>query len=141
MNGFIFLLDIGFLVGVISLSSYFLIWLIREKKTELEVGDFILRILLWVVIIIIAKNILYYSFTVPLFSPLRPFLSLILLIIDTCAVFLILYIGCKLKFWDTITNGIILIVFRRLLELFFYNVTLFISNSYFEGGFYFFIYI
>ncbi|MFX1297110.1 MAG: hypothetical protein ACFFD2_19940 [Promethearchaeota archaeon] len=144
MNFFVICLDAGFIAGIIAFCSYLLFWLTKEKVSDLQFEDAASIIFIWIIILIIIKNILYFSYVAinpPEFSPLRPFFSLIFLIVDSSITFPIIYIGCKLEFWDTMIFGVILLVARRILELACFYLMIFILNNNIEGGFYIFIYI
>jgi hypothetical protein len=140
----IILFEIGFIAGIISACSYFLLWLSKEKAWNPQIGMIAIIICVWIIMTIIIKNIFYYSYIAispSAFSPLRPFFSLMFLIIDVITTFSILFLGTKLKFWDNLSFGVILLILRRILEVSSYYLMMVIFDTQIVGGFYIFIYI
>lgn len=144
MNTMIIGIDIIFIAGLLVIRSYFSQWLVKEKIEDISLEKTFLTNYIWIIISIITNGVLYYIYDNyhTLFSPLRPFLSLLSLVIELITGLFVIYLGLKLEFWDTILHSTVILVAHRFLLRACYMLISFIFNENFYGeGIYIFILI
>ena len=118
----IIFIDMFLIVILLILRSFFSRWLAEEYIEEITLKKTFYINLAWLFLMIVFNGLIFVIllFFNSEFSPLRPLLSLILLIIEFFAGFIIITYGLKLSFWNRFIHTTIILVTSRFLIFTFY---------------------
>ena len=140
----VIIIDLILTVGLVILFIFLMPWLTRQLDNEIDKHASVGIIVFWFMILIIAKNLIFYIIGYDPFNPVKlSLISISYFSVDFVVIILYLRFRCSNSLRNSLVLGTILLVMRRMLEVFAYYIGIIIIGNqiYFQGFFILLIYL